>query len=106
MLFTRLKIHRQQFDPESQHGITFAASDEDATLFIPLQMNNVISYFPSRKPTPDELESCNYMVATSDEPWDPNSPSFETAEDEMNLAKPREVKSLVTTGNHNLYDLL
>ena len=66
--FHKVEDTPRQFDPESQHGITFTASDEDTALFIPLLMNNVISYFPSRKPTPDELDSCDYMVATSDEP--------------------------------------
>ena len=40
--------------------------------------------FSLQKTTPDELDSCDYMVVTSDEPWDPNYVSFETTEDEMN----------------------
>ena len=55
---------------------------------------------------PSELESWDYMVPTSDEPWNPNSTSFETAEDEMNLAKPKKVKSIAVAGNHNLYNYL
>ena len=99
--FHKVEDTPRQFDPNSQHGITFTASDGEITLFIPLQMNNAISYFPSQKPTLDELDSCDYMVATLDEPWDPNSASFETAEDEMNSVKPREVKSIAMSGNHN-----
>ena len=105
-VFHKVEDTPRQFDPNSQHGITFTASEDDTTLFIPLQMNIMIYFFPSRKPTPDELDTCDYMVAMSDEPWNPNSSSFETAEDEMNSAKPKEVKSIATNGNHNLYDSL
>ena len=101
--FNTVEDTPRQFDPQSKHGITFLSDQDDTTLFIPLQMNSVISYFPSRLPTEEELRTCDYVVATSDFPWDPYSESFETAEDAMNSSNPREVKA-VTTHRDNMYD--
>ena len=56
---------------------------------------------PTSLPGIDKLEPCDYMVATSDD-----LASFETTEDAIYLAKPRQVKSIATASTQNLYDTL
>jgi hypothetical protein len=66
----------RQFDAESNHSIMI--SGENVT--IPLEMNGVISYFSSHKPSDTELENCQRLTISSDMPWNPNDPSFEAQE--------------------------
>jgi len=44
----------QQFDADSPHDISFP----DSKLRIPLEMEGVVSYFTSRRPTNDEIANC------------------------------------------------
>eukprot|EP00536_Pseudo-nitzschia_multiseries_P016991 jgi/Psemu1/48845/gm1.48845_g len=72
-----------QFDPRSKHGITIQTPMEDddpKKVFIKLSIRNVISYFPTRKPTKLELDECKHLIATNDIPWDPHSLKFRMAE--------------------------
>eukprot|EP00536_Pseudo-nitzschia_multiseries_P011193 jgi/Psemu1/28140/gm1.28140_g len=71
-----------QFDPRSKHGITIQTpmEDDDPRVLIKLSMRNVISYFPTRKPTRLELDECQHLIATNDTPWDPHSLKFRMAE--------------------------
>jgi transposase len=62
----------KQFDAESAHAII----DPTGTFRMPLEMNGIISYLPTRKPTEKELDTCLSYVLTSDVPWEPYSPSF------------------------------
>jgi hypothetical protein len=64
----------KQFNPQLTHSIEVPG--DNAT--IPLEMNGVVSYFSSHKPSKDELGNCRHMTLTSDIPWDPNDPSWET----------------------------
>jgi Reverse transcriptase (RNA-dependent DNA polymerase) len=51
-------------------------------LIIPLEINGVTSYFPTRKPTSQELEDCTHLELTAPEPlWQPNSTKFQEEED-------------------------
>eukprot|EP00536_Pseudo-nitzschia_multiseries_P016471 jgi/Psemu1/46334/gm1.46334_g len=54
--------------------------DDPKKVFIKLSMRNVISYFPTRKPTRLELDECQHLIATNDTPWDPHSLKFRMAE--------------------------
>ena len=62
-------------------------SVEISDLRIPLHLNGVISYFPVRKPTLNEWETCDLDMIihmTSEEPeWDPNTDMFETREERL-----------------------
>jgi len=69
--FNKVDDTPRQFDPDSNHGITFVSDVDDKTLFIPLQMDGVISYFSSRHPNTKELEECDYIIATSERRWTP-----------------------------------
>ena len=44
----------KQFDPKSSHAIELPGE----SLTIPLEMNGVVSFFSSHKPSEDELENC------------------------------------------------
>ena len=44
----------QQFNLESKHCIEVPAED----IVIPLELNGVVSYFSSHKPSQDELDNC------------------------------------------------
>mmetsp|Transcript_28219 Transcript_28219/g.59108 ORF Transcript_28219/g.59108 Transcript_28219/m.59108 type:complete len:165 (+) Transcript_28219:709-1203(+) len=58
--FNKVDDTPRQFHPNSTHGITFVSDVDDKTLFIPLHMDGVISYFASRRPTTTELNECCY----------------------------------------------
>jgi hypothetical protein len=70
----------KQFSPKSTHSIEVPGDN----LTIPLEMNGVVSYFSSHKPSEDELENCRRITLSSDIPWDPNDSSWETQERAVN----------------------
>eukprot|EP00536_Pseudo-nitzschia_multiseries_P017224 jgi/Psemu1/49913/gm1.49913_g len=82
--FNSVEETPRQFDPRSsKHGITIQTPMEDddpKKIFIKLNMRNVISYFPTRKPTKLKLDECEHLTATNDTPWDPHSLKFRIAE--------------------------
>eukprot|EP00536_Pseudo-nitzschia_multiseries_P005713 jgi/Psemu1/13293/gm1.13293_g len=81
--FNSVEETPRQFDPRSKHGITIQTpmkDDDPRKVFIKLSMRNVISYFPTRKPTRMELDECQHLIATNDTPWDPHSLKFRMAE--------------------------
>jgi len=43
-------------------------------------MHGCISYFSSRMPTQEEIDTCRHIVFTSEKPWDPYSQTFMTQE--------------------------
>jgi hypothetical protein len=64
----------RQYNGLSKHSIK---TDEAE---IGLDMDGVISYFESTKPTDAEIENSRRIVLTSDATWDPKSPDFATQE--------------------------
>ena len=64
-------------DPtNSSHTIT-ATDNEGNDIVIPLSLQGMISYFPTRKPTHDELDTCPCATLTCDTPvWDLHSDSM------------------------------
>jgi len=48
---------------------------------IPLNLNDIISYFPIRTPTQRELEELNLITLTSDIEWNPHSSTFQELEE-------------------------
>jgi hypothetical protein len=75
----------RQFDQESLHSVVIPQHD----LTIPLSMEGVISYLPTRKPTQEEmtefraLDSTSWIELTSDVAWEPYSDSFRTLEEQL-----------------------
>eukprot|EP00536_Pseudo-nitzschia_multiseries_P015757 jgi/Psemu1/43707/gm1.43707_g len=89
--FNSVEETPRQFEPRSKHGITIQTPMEDddpKKVFIKLNMRNVISYFPTRKPTKLELDECEHLIATNDAPWDPHSLKFRMAELAINNGDP------------------
>jgi len=70
----------RQFNSGSRHSIMVPEEDD---LKIPLEMNGVVSYFPSHKPSADELVNCQRIVLSSDISWDPNDLAFDRQERAM-----------------------
>jgi len=70
---------------------------------IPLDLKGVISYFVTRAPTPQEVETCKWIALTSDTDWDPHSDIFKinesshnNDEDKTNTFKDRTLLSIYT----------
>ena len=85
----------RQYDPKSRHSIHIDNVDpEDPTvgnaLDIKLMLDGIVSYFPSRRPTRHEMETCDHVVATRDVPWNPSSQKFEQAESAIDHSDPME----------------
>lgn len=66
----------------SSHSIYFPEGD----LRIPLRMDGVISFIPTRTPTETELSNCRHVFMTGEDiPWNPYSEDF--AKDERIMAR-------------------
>ena len=66
----------RQFDQTSVHAIVIP----EEKLIIPLDLNGVVSYFATHKPSDNDLDNCRRVVLSSDVPWNPNDPMFEKQE--------------------------
>ena len=73
--------------PENPTDIMHAISGKDADgiqVTIPLSMKGVTSYFPTRKPTEEEFNSCPRFDLTYEAPiWDPHSEIFKQQEEAL-----------------------
>ena len=64
----------RQYSAKSNHGMTLHSKDEDDTLFIPMDMEGIISFIDTRLPTNEELRTCKCYFATSlTKYWDPHN---------------------------------
>ena len=66
----------RQFDANSTHSVYSPGSN----VMIPLELDGVISYFETTKPTDDELVNLDKVYLTSDTDWDPYSKAFNEKE--------------------------
>jgi hypothetical protein len=65
---------------DDDHCIIF----DHAHVKIPLCLNGIVSYFPSRRPTLEEYHTCRQLDLTPDEPeWNPLDPMFGSHEHRM-----------------------
>ena len=59
----------------------------EKTLQIPLQLDGIISYFPTRALTLDEMQNCDQIehifLSPDTETWDPYSESYSKNEDQL-----------------------
>lgn len=69
-------VPKQYSDGRSLHGI----HHPDANIFIPFHLHGCISYFSTRLPTQDEMDTCRWITFTSDAEWQPYSEHFSEAE--------------------------
>ena len=65
-----------QFRESSTHSIYLPGPSLD----LPLELEGVISFLETRRPTRQEMEECQHITLTSDEPWEPGAERFATAE--------------------------
>ncbi len=65
---------------------------------IPLEMRGVVSLFYTRLPTPEEIESCRWLMFTSEAEWDPHSEDFMQNELAMTLRDP-PINRVIYTAN-------
>jgi len=78
----------------STHSIHCA--DDDLTL--PLSLQGIISYFDTRTPTTEELDTCKWIIITNENDWDPHSPSFQERE-----ANAKEIHNMNEYRPHGRY---
>ena len=72
------KIHKE--DPTvDDHAITFA----ETGFRIPLSLWGILSYFPTSKPTHDDLLNPNEVYILSPATWNPHSNAYSTNEESM-----------------------
>jgi hypothetical protein len=72
-------IHLAPKDKPSTHSIH--SPDENFT--IPLYLKGVFSYFPSRTPMIEELETCQRIQLTDEFEWNPHSDGFQEQENNI-----------------------
>ena len=76
-----------KFLTESPTNITHEISGKDGDsiqVTIPLSLRGVTSYFPTRKPTDEEFNSCPRCVLTYEAPiWDPHSEIFKQQQEAL-----------------------
>ena len=84
----------RQFNATSTHSISVPGEN----VSIPLELNGVVSYFASHKPSNEELENCQRLVLSSDIPWNPNDPSFEAQE--RAVSQPNRIAGVRRNGDN------
>lgn len=67
---------KQYTNGKSLHGMYIP----DQELHIPFELFGCLSYFPTRLPTPDEIDTCRWAHLSSDGEWDPYSNHFASSE--------------------------
>ena len=66
------------------HGMVLRDDDADEELVIPMDLHGVTSYFPTRKPSQQELDTCLHFDLTSPDPiWDPQDDTYAARESSM-----------------------
>ena len=70
---------------QEHHSIIIPEANDVPALCIPLRINGVTSYFPTRRPTKEEYKKCTLQLElTAESPeWDPQSMRFREQEDAM-----------------------
>jgi hypothetical protein len=70
----------QEHQDDTSQALKITQDGEN--MLIPLALRGVVSYFPTRKPTPAEFQTCRRAELTFEEPeWDPSSTTFQEQED-------------------------
>lgn len=82
-----------QFDPQSTHSIVVPGEN----VMIPLEMSGVISFFSSHKPSEDEILNSRRLILSSDRPWDPGDPTFNSQE--QAFARHSRISELLQNGD-------
>jgi hypothetical protein len=73
----------QQFDKTSNHSIYLPKQN----IRLPLKMQEIVSYLPTRKPTTQELKECEWYCLTSDAKWEPYAATFARQEENITMSR-------------------
>eukprot|EP00978_Attheya_sp_CCMP212_P042672 scaffold264194_cov49-Attheya_sp.AAC.2 len=69
---------------DETHAIKVPGADSEDDYLIPLSLQGVTSFFPTRKPTMREWENCRQIELTSESPeWDPHDSMYADQEDAL-----------------------
>jgi len=87
---------------EQRDRLTHSIYNEAEGLHIPLKLDGVVSYFPSRRPSREELtdsDLCTHVYMTREQPWDPldAKPSEEEDAIRRKFESETQVASMVST---------
>ena len=94
----RFLIDTRGSEEEEYHAITIPGNKETATYTIPLSLHGIISFFPTRKPTAHEFDTCPRYELTYEAPiWDPTSTEF--LDQERNAQHPHRPGRARATGD-------
>ena len=94
----RFLIDTRGSEEEEYHAITIPGNEETATYTIPLSLHGIISFFPTRKPTAHEFDTCPRYELTYEAPiWDPTSTEF--LDQERNAQHPHRPSRARATGD-------
>jgi hypothetical protein len=80
-------------DPQNATHSIFLPEDN---IRIPLEMRGVVSLFHTRHPTPEEIETCKWLMFTSEQEWDPHSEDFMCNELALSLTDMAQGRSICT----------
>jgi len=72
-------MHLAPKDKPSTHSIIVP----EGNFQLPLSLRGPISTFASRTPTKEELETCQWVILTGDDAWNPHSDDFNEEEEKM-----------------------
>jgi hypothetical protein len=96
-------IHLSPITNPSRHEIYHPEQD----VYIPLSLSGIISYFDTRQPTMQEIESCHWIVLSNEFNWDPHSSEFHEQEclaqchDQHLATEPRHIYSIKSILNND-----
>eukprot|EP00978_Attheya_sp_CCMP212_P038406 scaffold190171_cov30-Attheya_sp.AAC.1 len=69
---------------DETHAIKVSGADSEDDYLIPLSLQGVTLFFPTRKPTMQEWENCRQIELTSESPeWDPHDSMYADQEDAL-----------------------
>ena len=76
-----LKIHTKSSElNENTHCVVATEDTNEINLRIPMKLDGIFSYFPTRKLTVDEIEHCEYIetlqLCPEGDDWDPYDEAF------------------------------
>lgn len=57
---------------QRSHQAIIVPQDDEDDIHIPISLHGPVPFIPVRKPTKDEFHSCEHVILTSFERWDPN----------------------------------
>ena len=95
----RFLIDTRGTEDDEHHAITIPGNEETADYIIPLSLHGIISFFPTRKPSTHEFDTCTRYELTYESPlWDPSSTDF--LDQETNAQHAHRPGRARATGDH------